>query len=153
MEKIVNLLALPEAADWHKRLETLNTLINRHLWDDENGLYVDYDADSDSRSPILASAGFLPLLSLAPTPAMARKLAATLNDPAHFGGDFPISSISRAAEKFYKKDMWRGPTWININYLVIDGLEKNGLSAEAEKLRSRTLAELEKHQRVNLEIG
>lgn len=144
MEKIAEILALPDAAAWHKRLETVNGLINLHLWDEKNGLYVDYDADSNSRSPILASAGFLPLLSLAPTAEMAEKLVATLNDPAHFGGDFPISSISRTAEKFYKKDMWRGPTWININYLVIEGLAKNGLSAEAEKLRDRTLAEMEK---------
>ena len=144
MAKIAEILELPEAQNWHNRLKKLNTLINKYMWDEINGLYVDYDKESDSRSPILSSAGFLPLLSLAPTPEKAKRLVATLNDPIHFGGYFPVSSISRTAEKFYKKDMWRGPTWININYFIIEGLEKNGLHEEAVKLRNRTIEELEK---------
>jgi glycogen debranching enzyme len=35
--------------------------------------------------------------------------------------------------------MWRGPTWVNINYLFIDGLERNGYLDLAHWLRRRTL--------------
>jgi glycogen debranching enzyme len=35
--------------------------------------------------------------------------------------------------------MWRGPTWINVNYLFIDGLMRAGYEDTARELRDRTL--------------
>jgi glycogen debranching enzyme len=35
--------------------------------------------------------------------------------------------------------MWRGPTWINVNYLLIEGLKRSGHSKLARELRKRTL--------------
>ena len=35
--------------------------------------------------------------------------------------------------------MWRGPTWANINYLLIDGLFRSGFADLARELRFRTL--------------
>lgn len=37
------------------------------------------------------------------------------------------------------KDMWRGPTWINTNFLVIRGLRRQGLNSQAQRLRDVTL--------------
>ena len=34
---------------------------------------------------------------------------------------------------------WRGPVWINVNWLLLRGLARAGLSAEAEELRRLTL--------------
>jgi glycogen debranching enzyme len=35
--------------------------------------------------------------------------------------------------------MWRGPTWVNINYLLIEGLKRSGYEELARDLRRRTL--------------
>jgi len=35
--------------------------------------------------------------------------------------------------------MWRGQTWVNINYLLIEGLARSGYTQLASELRSRTL--------------
>ena len=42
-----------------------------------------------------------------------------------------VPSISRSQPEFYSKDMWRGPVWININYLIARGLERYGFREEA----------------------
>ena len=36
--------------------------------------------------------------------------------------------------------MWRGPTWVNVNYLLIEGLKRReGYKDLADELRRRTL--------------
>jgi glycogen debranching enzyme len=35
--------------------------------------------------------------------------------------------------------MWRGPTWVNVNYLLIEGLKRSGREDVARELRRRTL--------------
>jgi glycogen debranching enzyme len=41
--------------------------------------------------------------------------------------------------KFDPLQMWRGPTWANINYLMIEGLLRSGYTDVAHELRRRTL--------------
>jgi len=36
--------------------------------------------------------------------------------------------------------MWRGPTWVNVNYLLIEGLQRSGFPRVADELRRKTLA-------------
>ena len=42
--------------------------------------------------------------------------------------------------RFEPLRLWRGPTWMNVNCLLIEGLERSGLTALAHELRRRTLA-------------
>ena len=44
----------------------------------------------------------------------------------------------------YKKDMWRGPVWTNINYLVALGLERYGFHDLAKSIIQDTLRDQEK---------
>jgi glycogen debranching enzyme len=41
--------------------------------------------------------------------------------------------------KYDPNQMWRGPTWVNVNYLLIDGLQRSGYPELARELRRRTL--------------
>jgi neutral trehalase len=43
----------------------------------------------------------------------------------------------------FGSDMWRGPVWINYNYMIIRGLIDYGYTEEAAALRQATLGAIE----------
>ncbi len=129
---------------WQAHHDRLNRLMNERLWEDAEGLYTDYDVTADRRTNIYSSAGFLPLLSGTPSKEQAARMVKQLTDPAKFGTPFGVPSISRLSEAAYAKDMWRGPVWININYLICEGLRRYGYLAEADRLQRESMREIEK---------
>ena len=136
---------IPEKRDyWMAHHDRLCKLMNERLWSDEVNLYVDYDVVANKRTDVMSSAGFLPLLCGAATPEQAAKMAAHLTDPETFGTPFRIPSIARKNVAAYKKDMWRGPVWTNINYMIALGLERYGYHELAKSIVQDTLREQEK---------
>ena len=55
-----------------------------------------------------------------------------------------LPSTPRSDPRFEAKRYWRGPVWAVINWLLIDGLERNGMNDTAALLRERTVAAVEK---------
>lgn len=136
---------LPEQKKyWQAHHDRLCRLMNERLWSPEHCLYLDYDVRGGCRTDILSSAGFLPLLCGAPSPEQAAKTAALLTDPSAFGTPLRIPSIAASNVSAYKKDMWRGPVWTNINYMVALGLERYGFHDLARSIVQETLREQEK---------
>jgi glycogen debranching enzyme len=132
-----------DAALWKERHEKLNQLINEKLWNDKEKFYFDYDINQNKMSEVMASSGFLPLICGAPSQGQAAKIAAHLNNSQTFKTAFPIPSVAVCCEEYYSKDMWRGPVWININWLIVYGLRRYGFNSEADILAKRTMTELE----------
>lgn len=123
---------------WRARADRLGGLIERFLWSEEAGLYCDYDVESGERSPVRASAGFLPLFAHVPDIERARRMTRLLDDPQAFGTAQPVPSIAVSDTAHYAPDMWRGPAWINVNWLIARGLE--GYGAEDKALAARASA-------------
>lgn len=130
---------------WQERHAAICRRINERLWNEEQGFYVDYDLKLDRQSPILASSGFLPLICGAASTEQAARLAAHLSNPDTFNTALPVPSIAVNCPENYSKDMWRGPVWINLNWLIAMGLRRYGYQAEADTLLHRTTAEIERY--------
>jgi glycogen debranching enzyme len=62
-----------------------------------------------------------------------------LRDPQQFWSRYPVPTVALDDPKFDPLQMWRGPTWININYLLVEGLQRIGQDELAAELRRRTL--------------
>jgi len=123
------------AARFSDDAAALRERIDRLLWDDEAGLYLDRDgAGAPIRVATIAS--LMPLWAGVPDRDRAARLASQLADPAAFGTEVPLPSVARSDPSF-EKDMWRGPVWLNTAYAVVQGLLHYDLQGEAGELAFR----------------
>ena len=77
--------------------------------------------------------------------AIVERLVAHLTNPAEFWSEFPIPTVALNDPKFDANQMWRGPTWVNINYLFVEGLARCGYHERARELRDKTLKLIMRH--------
>lgn len=120
-----------DPAPFASRAATTAAAIDARLWDGDRGLYLDYDMMADATMPVLALAGFAPLFAGVPDAARAQKMLAYLGSRS-FGLDledrsgFAAASYDRFAPAFSPRRYWRGPVWIQMNWLIMHGLRKYG---------------------------
>lgn len=107
--------------------------------------------DRDSRTgrllPVRTVGGLTALLIEGLTDAEAAPLLAALGDPRAFGSTFVVPSVAMDEPSFQAAEMrygaspliWRGPVWININWLLVQALRRRGLHAEAKRIAASTI--------------
>ncbi|CAN5576087.1 trehalase family glycosidase [soil metagenome] len=116
------------------------------LWEEEAGIY--YDVDLRAEGPIRENscACFIPLF--AGLPDQAQRLVGQLRDPAAYApgpeGGYYLPSAAKNSPLFEPRRYWRGPVWINVNWLVIQGLRRYGYSDLAATVRAQSLALMER---------
>ncbi|MET0421528.1 MAG: trehalase family glycosidase [Acidimicrobiia bacterium] len=113
------------------------------LWDEDAGQYFSRDAVTREPLDIPTIATFLPLWAGVPDRTRVHRLIELLRDPETFGTDHPVPSVPRSASQFREVRYWKGPTWVNTNWMIIEGLAGYGEAELAEKLRQQTLALVE----------
>jgi glycogen debranching enzyme len=130
-----------EAAEWKERSQRLSGKLSELLWDETDGFYYDLTVRGD-RLRLKTSVGFLPLFAGACDDRQAARLIEHLEDPNEFRTAFPVPSVARN-EPCYELDMWRGPTWLNIDLLIVEGLRRYGRNDAARDLTMKILAGVE----------
>jgi len=131
------------AAVWAARSRRTSTAVHRELWDEQAGFYFDRTMEG-AFTGIKAASGFMPLLlDDLPAPHL-HCLVRWLRDPAAFAAPFPVPSLA-LSEPTWCTDMWRGPTWLNLNYFIIIGLRRHGERELAQWLADKTLQHVAKY--------
>ncbi len=144
MEKIARVLGQTDAAAaYADRYHTICEAIEEHLYDAEDGRYYDRGIESGMIKRVAAVSGFLPLFAGVCSRERAEALLCDLQNPATFGTAVGVPSIA-VCDPTFGSDMWRGPVWINYNYMIICGLRDYGYAARADALKNATLAAIEK---------
>lgn len=140
MKKIAEILGDRENAELFGRwYEKIREDINSLLWCDEDGFYYDYDIPNVCHSRVSSVASFLPIFAGVCDRGRCERLISHLVNPEEFGTAFPVPSISKNDATF-GEDMWRGPVWINFNYMIMKGLEEYGCSDLSRELKEKTLS-------------
>ncbi len=126
--------ALPFEA-WAERT---SQAINRKLWNEQHGIYVNYDLVLGEQIPVHVAAGFTPLWANIPNVTQAQRMYQYLNSPAFCALDepcYPVPSYNRQAPGYSPNRYWRGPVWINVDWLLLHGLRRYGFDEYAMHLQ------------------
>lgn len=109
------------------------------LWDPFAGMYFSRNFVTHNLIKVSSIGTLLPLYSGAISKDNAAQLVKMLENGKLFGTAYPIPSVPVDTPDFHRKLYWQGPSWINMNWLIIDGLERYGYHDHAAALRESTL--------------
>jgi hypothetical protein len=114
------------------------------LWDQETNQY--YSRDFITHQPLKeTSVGtLLGLYAGTISEERASKLVKQIENDQKYGPAFPLPSVATSSRFFDPNRYWQGPTWLNINWMVIDGLRRFGYDEHAEALADLSLELVEK---------
>src|SRR5215207_5460493 len=114
------------------------SVIDRKLWDEEHGIYLDFDLITDQPIRVYVTAGFLPLYAGIPDGERAQRMLESLENTGFCLKDenlVPVPSYDRYGYGFSPVQYWRGPVWINIDWLLMRGFERYGFREQVQRLR------------------
>jgi putative isomerase len=126
-----------EAGDWAERARLLLEKLLQECWDPQAGLF--WARREGKRVDVLTPFSLYPLLTGHLPPEISERLVAHLLDEKEFWPRYPVPSVAVNDPHFDPQTMWRGPTWINVNFLLIEGLHRSGYHEVARRLRRATL--------------
>ncbi len=144
---------LPE--DLAKRMKKTEEALEQ-LWDPYTTQYYSRNFVTHKYLKESSIATLLPLYAGSITKERAEQLVKLIENDKLFGPAFPLPSTPLNSHWYKPFGYWQGPTWININWLIIDGLKRNGFDDHAEALKESTLELLNKsglHEYFNPENG
>ncbi len=111
--------------------------INELLWDEQDGMYYDRTFKGEL-TKVKTPFSFIPMFAGLASKEQAERMVKNLMDEKTFWTEMPVPSIAKT-HPLYSPDMWRGCSWLNIDYFLILGLRRYGYIKEAEELRRRIL--------------
>lgn len=131
-------LGYRDAAIAHRQRADDTRILLMRLWDRAGRRF----APRGRRGRVAAHTvlDLLPLLTGRLPMDVVAALVADLVDPGGFAAPHPVPSVALNDPAFDPERMWRGPTWLNTNWLLIEGLLRSGHDELATELAECTLA-------------
>jgi hypothetical protein len=121
-----------------KRTRKTARAMNEKLWDEQHGIYLDFDLTTGRPLHVYVAPNFVPLYAAIPDEGRASRMVDAL-ESAGFGLSderlTPVPSYDRYGFAFFPTRYWRGPVWVNIDWLLMRGLERYGYKEQAQRLR------------------
>ena len=141
-----SLIRLAESAGYPEKVKQLRDWnrksiqsFNDKLFDEKNGLYRHYNLRENKWLSGLTSSGFAPLFAGIPSLDRAAKMLSVMDRFSKDGQYFLCPSFDPDDIRFESQRYWRGPVWVNMNWLIYHGLKEYGFTDMAQKIRENTL--------------
>lgn len=125
-----------DADRWQADADARAAVMREHLWHGGDGVYYGRDLLTGRWARALDISTFFPLWCHLATPEQATSIAELLHDPAAFGTDYPVATLAvcHMPEKMRGVFHWRGANWVEMTWLVIQGLRGYGFYDEAARV-------------------
>ena len=124
-------------------LQNTSAAIKNKLWHWKHEIFCAYDLVADKPITVDTAAGFLPLYAGAASREQAEKIYQRLNSSSfcalHQGNCFTVPNYDTRKEGYDRSNYWRGPVWININWMLAHGLRRYGYILKADSLQKDLL--------------
>ncbi|HJR78673.1 MAG TPA: trehalase family glycosidase [Anaerolineales bacterium] len=129
-------------------LDNMRANFNHRFWDDDPGLYYDYDLRSSRPIRVNTASTFMPLFGGLASPEQSRRLVGEhLLNSAEYAPSEEIqhwvTTTAKTESTWEARRYWRGPVWIIMNWFLIEGLDRYGYDDLAETIRQDTLGLIE----------
>ena len=134
--------ATAEAHAWRHRGERRRVAIDRYLWDEKTGLFLDYNFETKQRRRYEFATTFYPLWAGLASKVQARRVRENLSLFEAPGGLLTSTRVTG--------NQWDAPFgWAPLQMIPADGLRRYGYAADADRISRKYLAlvtkEFEEH--------
>ncbi|MDD6210760.1 MAG: trehalase family glycosidase [Bacteroidales bacterium] len=127
---IVKILGLKGEPDWEAKAEKRKELINQYCWNEQRGLYMDYDFVNKKFSPVASIVCMYPLLAGIASEEQAELM---INQLPLF--EYPNGVTVCEQAKKSKQYMWDFPVgWPPVYLLTIQALRNYGYEKQAQRI-------------------
>ena len=109
------------------------------LWDPYSNQYYSRDFVTHRLLKVPSIATLLPLYAGCIDKERAALLIKQLENEHAFGPAYPVPSVPVNSFWFDPKRYWQGPSWVNTNWLIIEGLKRYGYHDHAAALADSTV--------------
>lgn len=137
LAQISELLGKSDASMWREQAEAITNRLIEQRWNPGLGLFN--AVRHNEVVPVKTPFQLLPLLVGRLPQAIRNRMVQTLKDPQQFWGDYGIPTVAFDDPHFDANQMWRGPIWLNVHYLLIEGLKRSGFPDVAQEIRQKSL--------------
>jgi hypothetical protein len=132
-----------EAVFIREKSDSILQSLVEHCWNEKDGLFYDLDVKNQGNEQVHVKTitSLMPLLLNIPKD-IEQNLISHLTDPKEFWPKYPVPTVSMDEKTFNPKDiplLWRGPTWINTNFFLWNGLKRHKETKIAKELTEKTL--------------
>ena len=119
----------------HKTVRALDT-----LWDEESTQFYSRDFITHEllKEPTIGS--LIPLYANGVSKYKIQKIVDLMRDHRQYWTNHPLPSVPLTSSFFNAHRYWQGPSWINTNWLIIDGLKRHGYTDLASELTQKTIS-------------
>ena len=121
-----------------KRTRKTARAMNEKLWDEQHGIYLDFDLTTGRPLHVYVALNFVLPTRPYPTKGGRVEWLTPWRARASASGrtPHPVPSYDRYGfASFFPTCYWRGPVWVNIDWLLMRGLERYGYEEQAQRLR------------------
>jgi hypothetical protein len=144
LTEIAKVIKEPLPADLKASMARTEAALEK-LWDPYSEQYYSRNFVTHRLLKEPSIATLLPLYAGTISKERAAQLVQPLHNEHLFDTLFPVASVPVNSAYFNPHGYWQGPSWLNLNWLIIKGLERYGFRQEANHIRETSLAMVGEH--------